>query len=183
MKFKELIDELEEFVEDAQKVPLSNKCVLDKEEIFNIVQQIRLSYPEDIKQAEYVKKERDRILADAEKEAQMIIEETKTKVAKMVDENEITRLAKQKAAEILGEAQKDADDIVVQAKEHANEIGEAKIAEINTYQDNAVDYVSQMLQRAESSTENSISTIAKSIEELNKKYDELRMIYDSVSQN
>ena len=78
MKFKELIDELEEFVEDAGKIPLSGgKCLINKEELFGIIEQIRLTYPEDIKQAEYVKKERDRILQDAEKEAQAEKERTK----------------------------------------------------------------------------------------------------------
>ena len=86
MKFKELIDNLEELVEDASKLPLSNKCMIDKEELFEVIKQIRLAYPEDLKQAEYVKKERDRILQDAEKEAEIIKEVAKNQVAKLVNE-------------------------------------------------------------------------------------------------
>ena len=72
MSFKVLIDELEEIIEDANPIPLSGgKAIISKDEIFGIIEQVRLAYPNDIKEAEYVRKERDRILADAEKEAKI----------------------------------------------------------------------------------------------------------------
>ena len=183
MKFKELIDELEEIIEDASKLPLSNKCVIDKEEVFNVVQQIRLAYPEDLKQAEYVKKERDRILQDAEKEAQIIKEEAKNKVAKLVNESEIVRLAKQKAAELLSEAQNDANGIIANAQEQAAAHAEEKEREIESYQDEVLNYIATILQRAEATSETAVSTVAKAINDLNGQYDGLRAVYDSLAKN
>ena len=184
MKFKELIDELEEFVEDAGKIPLSGgKCLINKEELFGIIEQIRLAYPEDIKQAEYVKKERDRILSDAEKEAKMLTDEAKNKVAKMVDDSEIVRLAKQKSEEIIKEAQNTAHGIVTTATDQANQVKDEKKKEINTYQDNVVDYIISMLQKTESSSEQAVASVAKALDDLNKQYDTLRGIYESVAQS
>lgn len=184
LKFKELIDELEEVVEDAGKIPLSGgKCLINKEELFGIIEQIRLTYPEDIKQAEYVKKERDRILQDAEKEAKILTDEAKNKVAKMVDDSEIVRLAKQKAAEVLKEAQDSANEIVTKATEQANQVKEEKKKEINEYQDEVVSYIISMLQKTESSSEMVVTSIAKAIDDLNKQYDTIRNVYEKVAQS
>ena len=184
MNFKELIDELEEIIEDAGSIPLSGgKAIINKEEIFGIIEQIRLTYPEDLKQAEYVRKERDRILADAEKEAHMMTDEAKTKVAKMVDDSEIVRLAKQKASEILEEAQKMGNEAYNRAVEQAEAAKEERRADIDKYQDEVLSYVVSMLQKAESTTELSVSTISRTIDDLNRQYDLLRNIYEKVSQS
>ena len=184
MKFKELIDELEEVVEDAGKIPLSGgKCLINKEELFGIIEQIRLTYPEDLKQAEYVKKERGRILQDAEKEAKMLTDEAKNKVAKMVDESEIVRLAKQKASEIINDAQDKANQIFLQANEQATNVKEEKKKEINDYQDEVLTYIVSMLQKTETASEHAVSSIAKAIDELNKQYDSVRNIYEKVAQS
>lgn len=182
--FKDLIDELEEIIEDAGSIPLSGgKAIINKEEIFSLISQIRLNYPEDLKQAEYVRKERDRILADAEKEARILTDEAKNKVAKMVDDSEIVRLAKQKAAEIIKEAQDMGNDHFNRAVEQANAAKDEKKMEIDKYQDEVLSYVVSMLQKAESTTELSVSTVSKAIDELNKQYDAIRNIYEKVSQS
>lgn len=183
MKFKELIDELEEIIEEAGKLPLSSKCVIDKEDIFGVIEQIRLAYPEDMKQAEYVKKERDRILQDAEKEAQIIKEEAKTKMAKMVTDSEIVRLAKEKAAEILNEAKKEAGEIVAEGEQKAIAVAEDKEKELNAYKDEVMNYIGNILQRAENVSEAAVSTCAKAINDMNSQYDGLRAIYDSLAKN
>lgn len=183
MKFRELIDELEEVIEEAAKLPLSNKCMIDKEEVFNVVQQIRLAYPEDMKQAEYVKKERDRILQDAEKEAQIIKEEAKNKVAKLVNESEIVRLAKQKAAELLSEAQNNANEIIARGQEQAAAHAAEREKELDAYQEEVISYIATILQRAESASESAVSTVAKAINDLNGEYDALRAVYDSLAKN
>ena len=184
VNFKELIDELEEIIEDAGSIPLSGgKAIINKEEIFGIIEQVRLTYPEDLKQAEYVRKERDRILADAEKEAQYLTDEAKNKVAKMVDDSEIVRLAKQKAAEIIKEAQDMGNDLYNRAVEQANAAKEEKKMEIDKYQDEVLSYVVSMLQKAETNTEVGVATISKAIDDLNRQYDALRNIYEKVAQS
>lgn len=183
MKFKELIDNLEELVEDASKLPLSNKCMIDKEELFEVIKQIRLAYPEDLKQAEYVKKERDRILQDAEKEAEIIKEEAKNKVAKMVNESEIVRGAREKATEILNEAQANASAIIAQGQETAKANAEESQRELAAYQEEVMTYIANVLHRAETASENAVSTVAKAINDMNGQYDALRAVYEALSKN
>lgn len=184
LKFKELIDELEEIIEDAGNIPLSGgKAIINKEDIFGIIQQIRLSYPEDLKQAEYVRKERDRILADAEKEALMLTDEAKSKVSKMVDDSEIVRLAREKASEIVREAETMGNEHYNRVVEQANAVKDEKKAEIDKYQDEVLSYVVSMLQKAESTTEAGVATVSKAIDELNRQYDAIRSIYEKVAQS
>lgn len=183
MKFKALIDELEEIIEDSSKLPFSSKCAIDKEDIFGVIEQIRLAYPEDLKQAEYVKKERDRILQDAEKEAEIIKEEAKNKVAKLVNESEIVRLAKQKASEVLSEAQNNAAEIIAKAQEQAEAKAEEREKELEAYQEEVINYIANILHRAETTSESAVTAVVKAINDLNGQYDALRGIYDSLSKN
>ncbi len=183
MKFKELIDELEEVIEEASKIPLSNKCMIDKEEIFNIIQQIRLTYPEDIKQAEYVRKERDRILQDAEKEADIIIENAKAKVAKLVNDSEIIKIGKEKATEILQDATRNAQQVLNDTEEQVRKIQEQKSQELMEEQETAFHYIDGMLNQAESTAEYSVTSLVKLIDEMNHHYDQLRSVYDRISKN
>ena len=67
-KVLDLLDELEDLMEGATAVPLTNKVVLEAEEIFAIVKDIRLSLPDDMQQAKWIRDERDRILAEAKAE-------------------------------------------------------------------------------------------------------------------
>ena len=61
------------------------------EEILEIVKELRLKLPDDIKQAKWVKEERQRILTDAQKEANNLIKDAEGKIASMVNEHEITK--------------------------------------------------------------------------------------------
>ena len=183
MKFKELIDELEEIIEDSSKIPFSNKCMIDKEEVFNVIQQVRLAYPEDIKQAEFVNKERERLIQEAEEEARIIKEEAKNKVAKLVNDSEIVRLAKEKAAEILNDAKNQAKGIVADGEAECAAMAEEREKQLRAYEDEVRGYIANVLQRAESASENAVSTISKTMAELNSQYDALRNVSESLSKN
>ena len=71
-KVLDLLDELEDLLEGATAVPLTNKVVLESEEIFAILKDIRLSLPDDMQQAKWIREERDRILADAKTEYEVV---------------------------------------------------------------------------------------------------------------
>jgi vacuolar-type H+-ATPase subunit H len=95
---------------------------VDKEEILEIVKELRLKLPDDIKQAKWVKEERQRILMDAQKEAGNMIKEAQNNIASMVDEHEITKKAYEQANEIVAAAQKNAREIRLGTKEYADSI-------------------------------------------------------------
>jgi vacuolar-type H+-ATPase subunit H len=101
-------------------VPFSGKCMVDREEILEIIKEVRLKLPDDIKQAKWVKEERQRILLDAQKEANNIIKDAENKIASLVDEHEITKKAYEQANEIVTGAQKNARDIRLGTREYAD---------------------------------------------------------------
>lgn len=122
MEILAILETLEDLVEKSVTVPFSGKCLVDKEEILEIIKELRLKLPDDIKQAKWVKEERQRILLDAQKEASNMLKDAEGKIASMVDEHEITKKAYDQANEIVAAAQKNAREIRLGTKEYADNI-------------------------------------------------------------
>ena len=104
-KVLDLLDELEDLIEGATAVPLTSKVVLEAEEVFAIVKDIRLSLPDDMQQAKWIRDERDRILAEAKAEYERIIREAKKQADCLVETDDITKRATKLAGEILEDAE------------------------------------------------------------------------------
>ncbi len=100
MTVLELLEELEEIVNTASAVPLTGKIMVEKNEILELVNDIRQSLPDDVKQAKWLKDEQDRILDDAKSEYKKLIVEAKKQADFMVDSNDITLKAKKRAEAI-----------------------------------------------------------------------------------
>ena len=120
MEIFTLLENLEEIIESGTKVPLSSKVVVDKEEINEILEEIRLKLPDELKQAKWVKEERQRIIMDAQKEADQIVKETENKIISLVDDHEITRQALAQKEEIIESADKVAREITTGTREYAD---------------------------------------------------------------
>ena len=75
MEIFTLLETLEEMLEQGKKVPFTDKVVVDKEAILEIIKEIRLKLPDELKQAKWVKEERQRILSEAQKEANDIVKD------------------------------------------------------------------------------------------------------------
>ena len=101
MKVLELLDELDEIIELASSVPVVRKVMVDPNEVTEIVKEIRLELPDEIQQAQWIKNERTRILDEAKAEYDSIIKEAQEKAAALVEQDEITIRAKERADEIL----------------------------------------------------------------------------------
>ena len=84
---------------------LTSKVVLEAEEVFAIVKDIRLSLPDDMQQAKWIRDERDRILAEAKAEYERIIREAKKQADYLVETDDITKRATKLAGEILEDAE------------------------------------------------------------------------------
>lgn len=117
-----LLEKIEDIVEDASKLPLSSKIMVDKEEILEVINEIRLKLPDEINRASWVAKERQRILTEAQSEAEEMMEKVKEQQRKLVEENEITRLAKQTANQLLQDAEIKANEMKMGAYSYSDEI-------------------------------------------------------------
>ena len=119
MEIFTLLETLEDMLEKSRNVPFSGKCVVDKEEI---IKEIRLKLPEELKQAKWVKEERQRILVEAQNEADEIIKEAENRIISMIDEHEITRKAYEKKVEIIETANEMSREISKGTKEYADSV-------------------------------------------------------------
>lgn len=122
MEILSILETLEDVVERSISVPFSGKCMVDREEILEIIKEMRLKLPDDIKQAKWVKEERQKILLEAQKEANNIVKDAENKIASLVDEHEITKKAYDQANEIVSNAQKNAREIRLGTKEYADSV-------------------------------------------------------------
>ncbi len=107
----ELLDELEDIIDKGASVPFSGRCILDKEELLDVLQEIKLKLPDDLKQAKWIKEERQRILQEAQTESDNLIKSAEDKIIAMVNENEITKKAIVQGNQIIENARQNAQQI------------------------------------------------------------------------
>ena len=117
-----LIDKLDDQVHNAKPVPLTDQVRVDKEEIYDILDQMRATIPEEIKQARWIVKERQEMLAEAKREAERIIKEGRDKQEQLVAQEEVTRQAEREAEDILEDARAREREIRLGAEDYADEI-------------------------------------------------------------
>ena len=111
-----------ETLEGARNIPFTQKGIVDKGEILDIIKEIRLKLPDELKQAKWVKEERGRILVEAQKEADGIVKEAENRIISMIDEHEITRKAYEQKAQIIETANEMSREISKGTKEYADNI-------------------------------------------------------------
>jgi cell division septum initiation protein DivIVA len=117
-----LIDKLDDLVHNAKPVPLTDQVRVDKEEIYDILDQMRATIPEEIKQARWIVKERQEMLAEAKREAERIIKEGRDRQEQLISQEEVTRQAEREAEDIIGDAQAREREIRLGAEDYADEI-------------------------------------------------------------
>ena len=117
-----LIDKLDDQVHNAKPVPLTDQVRVDKEEIYDILDQMRATIPEEIKQARWIVKERQEMLAEAKREAERIIKEGRDRQEQLISQEEVTRQAEREAEDILEDARAREREIRLGAEDYADEI-------------------------------------------------------------
>jgi len=100
----QLVDRMEEIVSSGMRVPLSNRIMVEEEEFLSIIDQLRLSVPQEIKQARRVVQERQQILGTAQDEAAKILSVAKERAEYLMNEQGLINEAKSRSEEILRQA-------------------------------------------------------------------------------
>ena len=118
----ELLEYLEEILENAPKVPITGKAMIDTKEFEEVIEQIRNYLPDELKKAKWVMGEKDRILEDAQKEYQNVKKETMEMMRQNIENHDMVKEAKLRANEIIALAQRDAKAIRIGSREYSTEI-------------------------------------------------------------
>ena len=103
-------------------IPLSDSVRVDKEETYDILDQMRATIPEEIKQARWIVKERQEMLAEAKREAERILKEARERQERLVGEEEVTKQAERAAEDIVEDARAREREIRLGAEDYADEI-------------------------------------------------------------
>lgn len=121
MDILHLVDRLEELFNDSRPIPLTHNVIVDEDRILEIVDQMRISIPEEVKKAQQTNAQRDRILAQAQEEANRTIALAKQKAEELVSRDAIVLAAKERAEQILIQARADGENARREADEYTIE--------------------------------------------------------------
>lgn len=134
MEILDLIDKLEEMTKNA-KQPLLNKdqVILDQDDIFDVVDAMRNNLPTAIQDAQWIKRDEERILTAAQEEQERIIRDAKTHAQRLIDEHEITQQAEQAGMDIVAHARQQAHEITEGAFMYAHDIMEKLENQLTVY--------------------------------------------------
>jgi cell division septum initiation protein DivIVA len=117
-----LIDKLDDLIHNAKQIPLTDNVRVDKEEIYDLLDQMRATIPEEIKQARWIVKERQEMLAEAKREAERIVKEAGDEQLRLVSEQEVVKQAENHAEDIIEEARAREREIRLGAEDYADDI-------------------------------------------------------------
>lgn len=149
IKLISLLEELEDLITSSSKMPFSEKGIIDLDVAQKIIEDIRANLPRDIQQARWLDQERDRIISDAKKEYNRMINEAKDQVEYLVNNNNIYKDAQKRADAILKEAENHANYMKYRSYEYIDQLlydMQTDIASVgSSYIDPMTDYFNQML--------------------------------------
>ena len=102
---EELVNSLYEMVQDAGAVPFTDKCMLERDHVLDMLDELRVSLPSDIKMAQDIVEKRNELIAAGKREADALRKQAEEAARTMVNETEIVKAARMKAKEIIVNAE------------------------------------------------------------------------------
>ncbi|MEM7033017.1 MAG: hypothetical protein AAF629_25930 [Chloroflexota bacterium] len=118
MDIQRLVDELESIIGKSFRIPFSSNIILNEDELFDILDQMRISIPQEIKEARRTEAERERILAQARDEVERMNDLAKEKMMTAVDGHEVASAAKERSDQIIAEANQEAVHLRTEADQY-----------------------------------------------------------------
>ena len=144
MDTRKLLEELDYVVMNGREVPLTNKRLVDQDEVARIIDAINSSLPNELENAKRIVADKERVMMDAQKQAETIIAQAKDYIAKITEESELVKNAQERANEITANANQTAD----------------------TMQHNALEYATDVLKYVEENMEGTLDSLRKNRESL-----------------
>ena len=114
------IHQLEELIREAKSMPLSASVLVNKDEVLELVDGMRNTLPEEIKQARWVVKDREELLAKARRDAEVIVDDARKEQARLVSDDEVVAESAREPERILAEAREQARQIKLEAEDYVD---------------------------------------------------------------
>jgi hypothetical protein len=119
------IQRLEDLIKEAKSMPLSSSALLNRDELLELVEQMKISLPEEVKQARWVVRDREELLTKARRDAEKIVDDARAEQLRMATREEVVQRAKQESERIVAEAGEDARTMRMEAEDYVD----AKLAQ------------------------------------------------------
>lgn len=146
MSIHDAIDRIEYLIAHSRQIPLTRTVVVDQEEALGLIDDLRLSLPDEIKQARWTLQEQQRLLSEAQSEAARVINQASERAQTMIGQQELAKRAEKQAEAMLRETSARADEIRRAADRYAWEV----------------------MQQLESQLLKTVATVKKGVEALRK---------------
>jgi cell division septum initiation protein DivIVA len=121
MDILHLIDRLEELFNEARAFPFTHSVVVDEDRMLELIDQMRIAVPEEVKKAQQVVAQRDRVMAQAQEEANRTLSQAREKADQLTHKDMVVQEAQRRAEQIVSQARADAEAIRVDADNYVVE--------------------------------------------------------------
>ncbi|HVN56232.1 MAG TPA: hypothetical protein VMT46_18015 [Anaerolineaceae bacterium] len=121
MDIQHLIDRLEELFNESRPIPLTHSVIVDEDRMLDLIDQMRVSIPEEVKKAQQLLVQRDRILAQAQEEANRTLALAREKSEQLVDRDGIVQAAQVRSEQIIAQSRAESEQTKREADEYVLE--------------------------------------------------------------
>lgn len=181
-RIEQIIEEIEEFIDSCKFQPLSStKIVVNKEELEELLRELRMKTPDEIKRYQKIISNKDAILEDAQTKADAIIAEANAQAQKIVSESEVMRIAVDQSRQLIEETNAQAQDIMDRATEDSNNIRMSAIRYTDDMLANIEKIMSHTIDTAGTKYSNFINSIQSCYDIVSKNRSELSPSVDPSS--
>ena len=173
-RIEQIIEEIEEFIDSCKFQPLSStKIVVNKEELEELLRELRMKTPDEIKRYQKIISNKDAILEDAQTKADNIIAEAQAQAQKIVSDSEVMQVALQQSNQLIEQTNAQAQEIMDKATEDSNNIRMSAIHYTDEMLDNLEKIMSHTIDAAGSKYNNFINSIQSCYDIVSKNRSEL----------
>lgn len=169
MEILDLIDSLEELVVQARRLPVGGNLVVDRKRMLDVIDQMRLSVPVDLKQAQQILETREQILSESHRTADQTLQKAESERARRIDETSVVREARERSQAMLVDAEARARHAIAEADAtaaaHMSEAAEAASKQL----DDADEYALEVLRRLEHQLQAFLESIRVSVSSLEER--------------
>lgn len=158
-RIEQVINELEEYISSCKQIPLSSKIAVNKDEIEDLIRELRLKTPDEIKKYQKLISNKDAILADAKEQAEQMIKAAKIHTDELVNEHEIMQRAYEQANAYIEDARVQAQQILDKAVTDANNIRMGAIQ----YTDEMLANLQMLIEHSQEDTRNKYDALMGSL--------------------
>ena len=183
-RIEQVIGDIEEYIDGCKMQAFSNtKIIVDRPQIEEYLDELRQYTPEEVKKYQRMLNNRDKILMDAKQKASDVEEKAQAYAERLVAENNITKMAYEKADEILQQASLRAQEILNDANQDAETIRNGAFAYTNEMMSNLLSVINSTLEDCDSRYKGLMQSLAEHQHIVRQNLNELKSSGPAVSEN